>query len=140
MSYIVETVKSYLDSEGIRYTHFEKEEKRDEAIKISYSTTNADSVSVILFFDDDGNSVNAKSFSIAKVPAAKVMDAHVLLNDLNYEYRWVKFYLDKDNEVTVSGDAIIGPDTAGAECLEIVRRYVNIIDDVYPRIMKVIWA
>ena len=29
---------------------------------------------------------------------------------------------------------------AGDECLEIIHRYVGIIDEVYPRIMKVIWA
>ena len=140
MSYIGELVKSHFDAKGVRYDYYERTEERNEAIKVSYRCDNAESVSVILFFDEDGGSLNAKSFSIAKVPEAKLMDTYVLLNELNCEYRWVKFFIDDDNEVTVSGDAIIDETNAGEECYEIIQHYVGIIDDVYPRIMKVIWA
>ena len=140
MSYIGERVKSFLEEKDVRYDYFERTEERNEAIKVSYRGDNAESVSVILFFDEDGESINVKSFSIAKVPSAKMMDMYVLMNEINNEYRWVKFYLDSDDEVTVSGDAIISAETAGDECLEIIHRYVGIIDEVYPRIMKVIWA
>ena len=140
MSLICERVKSFLDAKGVRYDYFEPGENSSEAIKISYKCDNVDSVSVLVFFDKDGGSINAKSFSIAKVPTGKIVEMYTLLNELNYEYRWVKFYLDSDNEVTVSGDAIISEETAGNECLEIVLRYINIIDDVYPKLMKVIWG
>ena len=140
MSYVAERVKSHLEEKDVRYDYYERTESRNEAIKVSYRGDNAESVSVIIFFDEDGESINAKSFSIAKVPSAKLMDIYVLLNEINHEYRWVKFYVDSDDEVTVSGDAIINETTAGEECLEIIHRYVGIIDEVYPRIMKVIWA
>ena len=140
MSYVVEKIKQYFDEKGVRYEHFEKSEKRDEALRIVYGGDNADAIKIILFFDEDGGSLNVKSFTIAKVPTAKLMETYVVLNELNNEYRWVKFYVDSDNEVTAAGDAIIDDATAGEECYEIVQRYVNIIDAVYPRIMKVIWA
>ena len=140
MSYVADRVRSFLDEKGVRYDYFARTEERHEAIKVSYNADNKDTISVILFFDDDGRTLNAKSFTIAKVPSAKLMDTYVILNELNYEYRWVKFYIDSDNEVTVAGDAIVSPETVGAECYEIIQRYVNIIDEVYPRIMKVIYA
>ena len=140
MSLVAERVKMFLDQKGVRYDYYERTESRNEAIKVGFKGDNADSVELYFFFDEDGNSVNIKSFSIAKVSSGKLVDMYVLANELNNEYRWVKFYLDSDNEVTVSGDAIISPETAGEECYEIIMRYVGIIDDVYPRIMKVIWA
>lgn len=140
MSLACENVKSYLEEKGVKYDYFEAGEKNDEAIKVTYGCDNADSVSVLVFFDESGDSVNVKSFSIAKVPGNKLMEMYTLINELNSEYRWVKFYVDNDNEITASGDAIIGDDTAGAECLEIILRYINIIDEVYPRFMKTIWS
>lgn len=140
MSYVVEKIKGFFDEKGVKYEYFERTESRDEALRFVYGGDNADTIKIILFFDEDGGSLNVKSFTIAKVPTAKLMETYVVLNELNTEYRWVKFYVDSDNEVTAAGDAIIDEATAGEECYEIVQRYVNIIDDVYPRIMKVIWA
>ena len=140
VSNIVKKVKSYLDSKGVRYTYYERDENRNEAIRVSYNCNNVESVSVFLFFDANDRTVNAKSFSIAKVPTEKLADIYVILNDLNYAYRWVKLYVDEEKEVTVSGDAIISQKTAGEECLEMILNFINIIDELYPKIMKAIWA
>ena len=140
MGRIAEAFKAHLDEKGIKYTYFEPEENRAEAIRISFSGENTDSIAVTFFFDKDASSINVKSFSIAKIPTEKIIDIYVVLNELNNEYRWVKFYVDDDNEVTVSGDAITDVATAGEECEEILFRYVKIIDEVYPRIMKALWA
>ncbi|MBE7036709.1 MAG: YbjN domain-containing protein [Ruminococcaceae bacterium] len=140
MALAADRFKSFLENKSIRYDYYEPTEKRNEAVKVTYKGDNADKVSVIFFFDKDGKSVNVKSFSIAKIPSNKLMDMYVALNELNCEYRWVKFYVDSDNEVTVSGDAIINADSVGAECHELLVRYVDIIDKVYPRLMKVLWS
>ncbi len=140
MSLVAERIKAHFDAKEIRYDYYEPSESRNEAIRVSFGAKNKDSISLLLFIDKDGNSINVKSFSVAKVPENKLMDMYVCLNDLNNQYRWVKFYVDSDNEVTVSGDAIVDEASAGEECLEIVIRYIGIIDDVYPNIMKTLWA
>lgn len=140
MSLVAERIKAHFDAKEIRYDYYEPNESRNEAIRVSFGAKNKDSISLLLFIDEDGNSINVKSFSVAKVPENKLMDMYVCLNDLNNQYRWVKFYVDSDNEVTVSGDAIVDEASAGEECLEIVIRYIGIIDDVYPNIMKTLWA
>lgn len=140
MSLVAEKIKAFFDAKEITYDYFEPTESRNEAIRVGFNAKNKDSISVILIFDEDGNSINVKSFSVAKVPEDKLLDIYVCLNELNNQYRWVKFYVDSDNEVTVSGDAILDEDSAGPECFEIVIRYIGIIDEVYPNIMKILWA
>ena len=144
MSIYSDKFKETLERKDFQFDYYEATEKRDEAIKVSIRGEKADSIETIFFFDKDdetgSGSVNVKSFTIAKVPAEKLMDMYVTLNDLNSHYRWIKFYIDKDNEVTASGDAIIDAQTAGEECFEIMCRYMGIIDDIYPTLMKVIWA
>lgn len=129
-----------MNAKDVRYTHYEAEENRNECIRVSFNGEHGNTISFSFFFDADGTTVDLKVFTIAKVPDAKLMDMYVLLNNLNSEYRWVKFYLDSDNEVTASGDAVIDPPAAGEELYELMYRYLGIIDDIYPRLMKVIWG
>ena len=129
-----------LDQRKINYDHYPAEEDRKERVRVDFSGDHVNNLTMVFFFDDDGESVNIKCFSICKVTPDKLMDIYVKLNELNYNYRWIKFYLDEDNEVTQSGDAIIDEETAGEECFELLGRYVNILDDCYPEIMKALWA
>lgn len=140
MTLIAEQIKRYLDSKGIIYEYFEANEKRKEAVRVSSRAENKESIAINLIIDEDGNSINIKSFNVAKVPENKLADMYACLNALNAEYRWVKFFIDSDNEVTVSGDAIVDAATVGEEMFEIILRYIGIIDDIYPRLMKVIWG
>ena len=79
-------------------------------------------------------------FSIARVPKNKTAAVLEVLNALMIEYRWLRFYLDSDNEVTAAIDAVITEETAAPVAGELLARGLNIVDDIYPRIMKVLWA
>ncbi|MBP5231584.1 MAG: YbjN domain-containing protein [Clostridia bacterium] len=128
-----------LDEKELKYEHSEDEDG-SERVRISFKTDNAQNVRLNYFFDENDMTVNIKVFSLAEVPVDKLMDMYVLMNQLNSEYRWVTFYLDEDNEVTISGDAVVEENTAGDELYQLAGRFLNIIDDVYPRIMKVRWS
>ena len=58
----------------------------------------------------------------------------------NAKYRWVKFYIDDDNDICVRSDAILDEGTCGEECREIILRMIGIIDESYPVFMKARWA
>lgn len=137
----VENFISTLEEKGIKFTHYPPEGQRTtEAVKIAYTGKHGNNLNFIFFFDSDGGSVNVKVFEICKTDEEKIMNMYVTLNEINCEYRWIKMYIDSDNDVTASGDAIVNPDTAGNECFEILLRYLSILDDIYPRLMKALWA
>ena len=80
-------------------------------------------------------------WTIAKTTNTRQVAAvSLVLNDLNNNYRWYRWYLDDDREVTAAVDAVITADTIGAIVYELVQRGVNIIDENYPKVMKALWS
>lgn len=127
---------AYLDEKGIKYTIMEK-----GAVRIGFSGDNMDSIRQYLFFDEDGEPLlQTRCWDIAKFKESKRADGNMLCNDLNREYRWVRFTIDDDGDVNVVADCYMTADSAGPITFNIVNRMVNIIDDVYPRFMKALWG
>lgn len=125
-----------LDNVGIKYTVLD-----DISVRISYSGDNADSIDVIVSFDQGGDGiVNLGCWSFGRVQADKRAAMLEACNALNTKFRWVKFYIDGDSDLAVSSDAVVDIETVGEECIQLVRRMVNIYDDAYPVLMKAMWA
>ena len=125
----------HMDKEGIKYV------ERDEfVVKVTYSGDNLKSIPVYVFFDEDGDPlVQLKCWEIANFKN-KEGKGILACNEANKQYRWVKFYLDKDCDIVASIDAYIDASTCGSECLSLVRRVVNITDETYPIFAKALWA
>ena len=97
-------------------------------------------VAIFVAFDSDGASVQLVSSPIARVPLEKTAALLLATNEVNCRFRWVKMYLDNDNDLIAEADLIIDEYTAGESCVELVMRMASIIDDAYPDIMKALWA
>ena len=91
-------------------------------------------------FDLDGESAQLITSPIANTPGEKTAKMLLVLNECNHKFRWVKFYLDNDNDVVANGDVIFDEQNVGDACIELVMRTASIIDDAYPEIMKGIWG
>lgn len=127
---------SDLEKEEIKYKDVD-----ERCVRISYTADNTDDITINVIFDEDDEGLVAfKCWSFGKVPAKKRDKVLESCNDLNAEYRWVKFFIDGDDDVTADSDAIVDLDTVGSECIQMVRRMVNIIDEAYPRVMKAFWG
>ncbi|MBQ1233326.1 MAG: YbjN domain-containing protein [Clostridia bacterium] len=125
----------YMDEKGVKYT-----EREENVIKVVYSGDNMDSIPVFVIFDEDNDPlVQLKCWDVQNFKNNEA-SALMVCNSLNYKYRWVKFYLDKDSDIVVSIDAMIDQDTCGEECLSLVRRLVNITDEAFPEIARARWA
>lgn len=125
----------YMDNNGIRYTV-----QKENVIKVVYNGDNLETIPVYVIFDEDNDPlVSFKCWDIANFKN-KEAEALVVCNSLNCEWRWVKFRLDSDKDIVASIDAIIDLNTCGKECLSLVKRVVNIVDDAYPEIAKAKWA
>ena len=89
---------------------------------------------------DDDNDFSVRCFSIANAPEAKVDAVLKVLNDANNDYRFAKFVLDKDNDINVEYDFPQEGSDIGEAAMELVVRFVSIIDRVYPKLMAAIWG
>lgn len=97
-------------------------------------------VSVRSIFDDDGHTVAIRCYRLAHTKADRLDDVLKVCNELNNRFRWVKFVIDKDNDVNIETDCIVSENTAGEVVLELVQRLCGIADDAYPELMKVIYG
>ena len=126
----------YMDANGIKYT-----DRGENMVRVAYSCSNIKSVPVIVIFDKEGkNLVQFVCCEVASFKDDKMAPGLVACNAMNAKYRWVKFYLDSDQDVRVEADALVSMDTVGEECAQMVSRMVNIIDDAYPEFMRALWS
>ena len=91
---------------------------------------------------DDDNDAQVRSAPIAKCPEDKRGAACELLNSLNSRFRFPKFVMDKDGDITVQYDIPLKvPDDAlGDIAMELLIRISHIADEAYPEIMRFIWG
>ena len=75
-----------------------------------------------------------------RVPEDKIANVIFTCNELNAEYKWVTFYVDKDNDLVIHDDAILSVESAAEEAFELLVRMLKVTDDLRPRIMKAIYA
>ena len=126
---------NYMENNNIKYT-----EQKENVLKVVYSGDNLDTISIFVIFDDDGDPVvQYKCWDIANFKN-KIEEAMTVCNELNNEYRWIKFYVDDDGDIIAAMDAFIDVDDCGEMCMYYFRRMLGIVDDAYPKIAKARWA
>ena len=92
---------------------------------------------------DDDNDVKIMTEDFAKFPEDKRAKGYELINELNRKYKYMKLTLDpSDGGVCAQYDLPVrlSDSEVGKVCFEIAIRFSNIVDDIYPDIMKAIWA
>ena len=129
---------SYMDSECVKYSDLDTE--NDNVVKVVYNGDNLNSIPIYVFFDtDDDPLVQFKCWNIANFKG-KEDKAVRLCNNLNAKWRWVRFFVDSDSDIIADIDAVVDFGSCGAECLQLVRRIVNIVDESYPEIASALWS
>ena len=132
----------FFERQGMKYSpDIETLKSGIDVVKVTYTGDNKDTIRFKIFVDPDEDNVAIRVWTIAKtLDADQAAAVTLLLNDLNNNYRWYRWYLDDDREVTASVDAVITADTIGAVAYELVQRGVDIIDENYPKVMKAMWS
>ena len=113
-------------SEGLKY----RKNAERASVLLNYNADNFDSLDFGFYFDDSGKSVALKVYSIMKFKKEQLPIAYEFCNAMNAKWRWVRFYVDSDDELAADLDAYISKESAGDECLELLHRAVSIVDDV----------
>ena len=126
-----------LDEENIRYQLHD--ETTNNGSDILYSRNDGDNMKnmLILFFIDD---YDAEIMTrIAEVPEIKRTLLMKELNKINNQYKYVNFYITDSGEINVQTSFVFRNCCAAEICLEMARKLVEIADECYPRIMKLVW-
>ena len=131
----VKSLTAFLTAKDFKYSLQE-----NDRVLMGFNLDNTDSIDIIIDFDDDGDSVHFVALGIARVPENKIANVLLALNQTNMNYRWVKWFVNDNRNIMADCDAVIEDQTVNDECLEIVLRLVNIVDAVYPDLMKAIYA
>ena len=74
------------------------------------------------------------------VPEDKLADVIFVCNELNSQYKWVKFYVDDRNNIILQDDAILTVENAAEEAFELLIRMIQISEEAKLKIMKAIYA
>ena len=84
--------KAYLDQKGVKYS-----EPKDTLLAVTYKADNMSEITIIIDFQNEGNRAQFVCFSIGNFDKNQFAKGLVACNACNTKYRWVKFYLDNDN-------------------------------------------
>lgn len=134
MSVYADAFEKTLKSKDLKFNRID-----DRAFIISFGAENKDNIEIIIAFDKDGDHyVALKCYKVAKFNAENVGKGIVCANEQNAKFRWVKFYIDDDMEVTCEADGILTEETAGDEAFELMIRMLNIVDEAYLAFMKAV--
>ncbi len=136
----VNRVELAFTERGLKFEHKDDYEKPMIVLNFGGGDFSYTHVAIHVIFDPDGTSAQIITGPIASVPVEKTSQLLLALNDCNHKFRWVRFYLDDDNDVIANADMLFTEQNVGAACTEIVMRTASIIDDAYPDIMKGIWS
>ena len=93
-----------------------------------------------LFFSGNDGGYLSIYVVYEKVPSDKLADVIFTCNDLNCRFKWVTFYVDRDNDVILHDDAILSVSNAADEAFELLVRMLKIGDQIKPDIMRAIYA
>lgn len=126
------------DEKGIRYTDVSQDGAH--MLKVGFGLENIKSLQLFVFVDSDGKSYVLRSGVIASVPAEKRDVVIKLLNDLNMRFRWIRLFIDDDNDIMAQEDIDFTPADAPDLPVLSLMRAASILDDEYPEIMRAIWA
>ena len=74
------------------------------------------------------------------VPAEKRLATIEACNEQNCRFKWVTFYVDKDNDLMLHVDALLDAETAADEAVEMLVRMIDIGQKAKNDLMKAIYA
>ena len=91
-------------------------------------------------FDKDGDGmVEFKCFDIINMKG-KTQEGMAACNEMNAKWRWVKFYIDDDDDIICEADSYICEDNCGEVCESMMDRMADIVEKSFPTFARAKFA
>lgn len=126
-----------LDKENINYT-VHTESTSSEKSDVLFINNNGDNMRQTLLLAI--NDCDAQFYlRIAEVPETKRNLITKEINKLNCKYRYIKFYLEDDGKLNATTSFIFNNCCVDYICMGMAINILQIADECYPSIMKIVW-
>ena len=122
------------------YKPFTEDNDTFSEVWLKFALENGGSYRIRFISTNNSNGVKLRVFKLVSLQGDKRVRILPALNFLNNKYRFVKFVCDKDGDVNVIYDYPENTVNPAASAKEMTRRFVKIIDESYPVLMKAIYG
>lgn len=131
-------IQKTFDEKNIRYRVNQVGEA--SAVEAGFMLDNGPNVVVRFISRDDDNDVAVRVFDLIKVNEEQRATVGKVINELNKEFRYLKFVMHDSGSVHVENDLYLRTENVGEIAAEVFIRYMQILKQAYPKLMKALWA
>lgn len=89
---------------------------------------------------ESGNDVSVLVLGLPTFPRDKILKAYRVLNDLQEEYRFIRFTVRSEGHVVAEYDFPTAFAPIGGGAVEMILRLTKILDECYPVIARAVWS
>lgn len=132
---MAELFANYLNAKGVRFDAREHQDGHNSIVIHQSGIT-----TICSFNGDTGSYLSFYHQVVTGVPKDKLVDAILACNALNEQFKWLKFYVDKEGDLMAEDDAILAYENAAEETWELLLRGFHVIDAAKPALMRAIYA
>lgn len=109
--------------------------------RVEQRMENGGSVVLAVGFDTTEEILDIYTFNIAEIKDAYKKESTLkLINDLNKDYRYTKFYMDEDGRISSSYGFIFEDNFSPNVVVRQLFLAFNSAEEVYPKFMKLAWS
>lgn len=116
-----------------------RDEGRCSIVQVRFSLPYSAPIEVLFMNTDDDNDT-AVRLELMHIKEEKVEMLLPVLNTLNNKYRYVKFTLNKDNDVFVEYDMPMAGCNIGECAKEMVARFIQIVNEAHPVLLQAVFV
>ncbi len=142
-----EAIKAELDKQDMKYGEDVTDDGEDQIIRMRQQLDNGSVVSIAIVVTENGDTndfIKIKYFDMVRLgEEADPTAFHEKLNEWNSEYRYVKFVVDDDRDVVVDIDLPLDLHVGAFQVesfMSMVGVGLQVIEEVYPELMKLRWS
>lgn len=132
-------IQKAFDEKNIKYRVNQVGEDAS-VVEAGFGLENGPNVIVRFISRDNDNDVAVRVFDLIKVAEEQRAAMRQTINELNIEFRYLKFVMHESGSVHVENDMYVRTENVGEIATEIFIRYMQILKQAYPKLMKALWA
>lgn len=137
---IAQTFVDALDKVKLKHKDVQQLAGGESMVVVGINGKNT-SYDVLFIFDTKGDTVSIRvPRLVVGCPEDKTLNMLDAINDVNAKFRWLKLYMDKNQNIVAQADAYANDSVDENICVKLLIRFGNIIDECYPTLMHALWA